>query len=69
MHVVILPPFRPPSGVGRCAAGGVAAMYFVKAKLVKLLPIMYCVMVEPFKLLPIMYYVMVESLKLLLIMY
>jgi hypothetical protein len=55
MHVVTLPPFRPPSGVGKCAASGVAAMYYVKAEVVKLLPIMYCVMVEPFKVLPIMY--------------
>ncbi len=32
MHVVILPPFRPPSGVGRCAARGVAAMYLGQAR-------------------------------------
>jgi hypothetical protein len=55
-------------GKKKTTAKVVAAMYFLKAELVKLLPTMYCAMVEPFKLVPIIYYVMVESLKLLPIM-
>ncbi len=69
LHACCDPPsFRPPWGVGRCAAGGVAAMCYVMVEPIKLLPIMYYVMVEPLKLLPIMICVMVEPFKLLPIM-